>query len=680
MDEKYSFTSNLFLLQLVKTERGVFKCSIINSNFHLDKPADISNGDIVIYTDDVEFDYLNTYKVEFVSLPYDFKKNMYENMNFGSLYVASQQLFSKYCEMAETVRSILREKYQNIYFFCSIFSFDFCLLVSENEKNYDLQFIKNEILNFFNKTPKEKNLIELDAEKEYLSNRIKRNRCILDDRKFVVYNPRFIEYIETMNAIDKVKTDSFDRKQELSLFGTLVVKDLTEETHLNWLYETGEPRHEITDMASIITEQNKRYFKYFNDFAKQASDDSAYSDWVWALVFLTQTLLFNITNNTIDHYDESFRFNFFGFVPIIGDYMGEVCSFYSRHISRKFCHGFLSIPKESIYNLPEYFPAYIHEFFHYIPPHDRIIRNKVILELILHSVLFKISNNVDKRNYDLIFTLFKNEIIEETKKYGFAADDFFSCDSMEYSERLNAFFYDIDFASIYTNFKIKIKDENISNIYEVVSSHEDFCISLCKNHAKDFIRIFVLFFREIRSDIAMCRFFDIDLKQYIKILAQEPVFAFMAPEDCADSTILRFGFMCRYLFQRNTKTNPSSWCNFTCSIIDELIKEDNSKKNHILRNYENLKGYLMEYNKGFIEHNSGCYTPKGESMVENILCQNKIVSEWETHINRYAKQPFSNDIKELYKEYVKANPTERLKSICGIRLLFRDLTLFNFYN
>lgn len=683
-------TPKFYILQTSKTEPKIIDCQVTDCSEYFKHELDISNGDIVLYSENVSLDSSKVYNFNLFRIPYTHKKTIKPSCENRDLLTISEQLFSIYCRIVNKANESICQKFDGVHLLFSIFSFDFCLLYPiDCEKKWNLEEIRDEILGLFttnqeNTTSGKATFEELLFRNIYLDNQIILNHCVLSDRHFVVHNPNFREYMETLYNLREIATDSMDRKLELSLFETLIMKDLVEETHLYWMHESGDLRYELNNR--IITKQNRQYFNFFNAFRTQAADTHVYGDWVWSLIFLTQTLLASIKKRSLEYcyneHEKESHSNFFGFVPIIGDGANEVMSFFTRHISKKFCHGFLSVPKKSIYNLPEYFPAYIHEFFHYVPPINRTTRNKVILDLVLHSVLSEVRQELPKEQFECIFELFKNEINEEILKYQFDIDEFFQCDSMEYTERLGALFKNIDFPYLYNYVKLIISNNENSKSYKALKDYEDSCIEKAENAVGDYIRTFVLFFREIRSDIAMCIFFNIGLKRYIEILANEPEFSILNTNHCADSIILRFGYMCKHLSSLSKQENVSQddekdWYTKCIKTINELISDCDSQDVDIIDKYTNLKFYLEEYNKDFIEHKENQYSEQGSSVLEDLITKKCVVEDWEACMLSYTKHPFIQGIKTIYNHYIEKEGLDRLKAICGIKLLFRDLFLFN---
>ena len=643
-------------------------------------PEGIKNGDFLVYSDDKIISLEKDYLCVPINLSYKIRELLIKRCPKGPLHKVADELFKEYVNFADFINRVLLCDYKDVYIFCNIHNYDFCLV---STFDYDIEFIKNKVNGFIDKTIM--GLEEtVEVSKAALRNqKFKRIDCIKSGRQFVKYNPNFKEYIDIMSLITEIECDSLDRQMELSLFSNLILKDLVETTHLYWMHESGEIRQMLSDENQILSERDDRYFRYFRMFCYQAQDSFVYHDWIWCLIFLTSTLLSALKYRSADMCktpkDRYEHKNFFGFVPVIEDAEknnSEVMSLFTRHISRNFCHGFLAIPSDSLYNLPEYLPAYIHEFFHYIPPVNRPVRNKAIFELTLHSILFDLRNKLNKDLYNKTIEYFSDELLNTIVAFGFDDKNLFDCDSMEYLDRIKNIFMGANYNKIYDSVFMRLfsEYENIE-LYDIFRSSKEKCVNSFEDSSINGITAFTSFFREIRSDIAMCSFFNIGIKDYIRIFAEEPLFAILPKESCADSTIMRFGFMCRYL-QGMVGKNIPNWIETCYKTIDELIEDKKNISGQEKKKYLNLKGYLIEYEELTIETKDDAYAEKGSCFLENFIISKNILSVWEQSILQYSKHKFSLEIQEIYQKYVsyrKINNINCSKIICGIRLLFRDL-------
>ncbi len=646
---------------------------------------DIEYGELLLFNNTTSLPKHSIYKYKPIILPFDIRDTLIKRCEKNSLFHVSKCLSEIYLKIAEILNEELSNNYRGIQVFCSIFSYDFCLLSSETTNDLDLiakyivSFLKEHLDVDYFKYDTEMFQADIDT----MRVQRKLTQCLLSDRQFVKYNPTFSKYIRTKNKIDNINCDSGDKKEELSLFSLLLIKDLVEETHLYWMYESGEVRYENAAKRYILSNRNRQYFRDFELFCDQAQLGNVFHDWVWSLVFLTQTLLASFLERKKSQKDnDETHSNFFGFIPIFKNSLNrdsELTSHFSQHISKKFCHGFLVVPIYSIQNLPKYFPAYVHEFFHYIPPLNREKRNSVILDLVLHALLHEYRIELPASVYDDIFEIFKQNVIKVFYFYNFTEDTVFSCDSMEYVERLTSAFKKLNFLEV-SSFVSQFISNTYNKNYDLIVSYLNgkLCAEFSQK-ARIYIDTFVSFFREIRSDISMCLLLDIGLEQYIKILAEESSFAALNAYDCADSTILRFGFMCRLLSDGKYLVDAKSWLKKCCDIIDECASSDKYADDPItINNFDNLKSYLYEYVSLAIEMEDDQYTPKEDSLLESIIKKEEIVDCWINSIKQYAKHPFATEIRNLYWSYNKlTDPIDKLLVLLGMKILFRDLYSYN---
>lgn len=664
---------------------------VVKTNFDFFSPSSsdiVEKEDFIIYNSNF-IHFVNEQNVvcKPFNLACNYRRALIEKCHGNTLYEASIKLFEVYVELARKINELIGFYFEGVYFFCCIHNFDFCFVSNDNTDFSDIQQKVVEWLDDFLLPSKNSLSDDIYMERKIFENGMKLSMCFHSDRRFVQHNPKVREYIRIINSLQQVNTDSVERKAELSLYSTLMFKDLTEETHLYWVYESGELRQEISEIVKILSERNNMYFALLKMFCIQADDEYIYHDWIWCLIFLTNTLLSSFkkrsTIECINSEQEREHSNFYGFVPIIKENIrknDEVMSLFTKHISRKFCYGFLLIPSDSIYNLPEYLPAYIHEFFHYLPPKNRPERNLAIFELVLHSLLFEFKKFFSSSVYLEVFRRFKAKIIEVANDNGLTEKELFECDSMEFVDIINNIFMTMDFYKIYYNVFCDIQEEN--TLKYCSKTFEDYKEKILGrfNNITNYLITFVLFFREIRSDLAMCSFFDLKTRDYIEIFANEPEFATLSKDECGDSTILRFGFMCRYLIEKDPNKNTSiNWLENIYGIIDSLILDikSNEYKNILVKKYNNLKTYLSEYVEISIESEHDCFTPKGESFLENYLFEKSLVKTWEDSIEEYTEHSFSKELKNIYRNYLECKDNNRLKSICGIRHLFKDLYIYN---
>ncbi len=652
--------------------------------------------DILLYCESTCINLNTLYRFNLIQLPFAIRNKFISLHATYDFVQSSFDLFFAYCRLATNITSYLLRNYDDVYVLCSLLYNDFCLLIPQSLSE-DYKEIINEVNIFLEQSFDIEDVCPNSyVESNLNDNRSKRKLCITSDRQYIKHNPFYNGYSDLLNQLDNIQTDSYDRKQDISLFSSLILKDLAEESMLYWLMPSGDLRFEKAEMLYTLKEQKNLYFELFNIFCTQIADGNKYNDWCWVLIFLTNTLLATINNrtinNTLPQKKQQEHENFFGFTPIIFDLKkqnNEIKSLFSHHISRKFCNAFLIIPKSAVYQIIKNLPAYIHEFFHYIPPNNRPERNKAILELFLHAILIKLRYQLNSLSYTAFFNLIENETYSSINNLGFTDNDFFSSDSMEFIDHLKILFNYYSFENIYKNALLKTTD---AFDLQIILANKEACVNKFNGCAYDYFNILVLFFREIRSDIEMCKFLDIDLKQYIKFMAEEPEFCILPKEQVGDSTIMRFGYMCHYLYFIQQKKLAESdgqhldiyngfriadWFENVTKTVKEL--QQDIKNLDFKQKYENLQGYLQEYMDLAIEQDNIGDSYADRSILESIVCG---IFDPDKYPSKDFKQyKFTRLLKDLFNKYMSFDKEEaeekKLQLICGIKILFRDLYAFD---
>lgn len=355
-----------------------------------------------------------------------------------------------------------------------------------------------------------------------------------------------------------------------------------------------------------------------------------------------------------------------------------------------------------------FFPAYIHELFHYISPSNRHDRNEVILKLAIHSVLNPLYIHLASSKRQVIYDRVHRLIYYSCKELS----DYFEPNEISDSNDIDSMYYIIkmqclqmlDFGRCYEHATSYFSDDEEFNSIrlECIGRWEDF---------DSYLRTFVVALREIRSDISMCHFLwkDVDngetaLKRYIAILASEPSFAKYNPDLTADSTILRFGFVTRYLIRQMYKgaddlTLLNLWVDNVCDVIRRLrvskrkgecsFASCDELKCMTIEKLNNLMQYIAEYKK------IALIIPKDDntrvsSIFEKLLyskmsvlihdSQKDLVSVWEADISGAVSHRFPRELKRIYLKYERAllqGDRERMLYMdLNSRLIFRRLFLY----
>ncbi len=567
-------------------------------------------------------------------------------------------------------------------------------------------------------------------------------------------NSNFTEYEALMKRLMEVSVGSNDRKMYVLTLCALLLRTILDETSARWVYESGDTKYETLEISTELTRAYELRMVGFREFLNQASVGSLYSDQIWSLFFITKTLLSSIvgrdssvieSNRPEDEdLDEAELLqeygNFYGFVPYIGDHYTEVTSYYPSHISPDYCYGFLSIPRKEEFRFWSYFPAYIHEFYHYVPPRGRKERNEKILHLAVYSVMTplyvamtpsrkveyesivsKIAFSVDQLRENLIdLRNDRNHALSEYQTYATRQSVENYRDTMKYAAIMQDLVYLIDFEDLCTAAvneccsPSSVASEEVS----LIPDREKWlkaCLDKWDRNMTSYITTFSFAMREIRSDLSMCEILDMSLYDYIKVLADEPGFAESSQKWVADSSVLRFGFMTRLLYTKElyydswesvqwkvlckymTSTcsqNVSDansiygWKSKCCGILQRLRKEDDPLYNEYL---EHLSDYLSTY----IEISVLSEDSPWDSVFEKAMCteayalscyenpdvekidRRLLIPCWGDRLLKQKAHPSVKLLYDLYCQYRRENTIEAQYRIeYQSRLLFRDLLLY----
>ncbi len=409
-------------------------------------------------------------------------------------------------------------------------------------------------------------------------------------------NANYTEYETLMKQLMEASVGSNDRKTYVLMLCALLLRTILDETSARWVYESGDAKYESLGMSTELTRAYKIRMAGFREFLNQVSIESPYSDQIWSLFFITKTLLSAIVgrdSNSIESNKSDAEnldnaellqeyCNFFGFVPYIGDQYAEVTSYYPSHIAPDYCYGFLSIPRKEEFRFWSFFPAYIHEFYHYIPPRGRKERNEKILHLAVYSVmspLFEAMTQSRKAEYERIVAKMASSVdqlrenlidLRNDKNHALKKDQAPETrqsvenyrDTMKYTAIMQDLVYLLDFEDLCSEAVNEFCSENVASRAEFPSIPDrgywmQACSDRWDKNMTSYIATFSFAMREIRSDLSMCVLLGMSLLDYIKVLANEPGFAESSKKWVADSTVLRFGFMTRLLY--TTELYFGSW-------------------------------------------------------------------------------------------------------------------------
>ena len=538
-------------------------------------------------------------------------------------------------------------------------------------------------------------------------------------------NPHYSNQIEVLENLVFSNNSHPDEISEYFLIAALLLQAMLIESRLRWLNDSGEFRYEDSYKSRVMERASALKLKDLKTFIDQSSVGSPNHDLIWSIVFISRGILASVLQQgtAVNVLDDS-RKDFYGFLPIVSESSEELSSYYRDHMSPKYNIGFLSVPKSMSRSVLRFFPAYIHEFFHYLPPADRNSRNDVITRLCAISVLNPLYRHLCEKDADpalfskivdivALWILAVEEVLEPDKTI---KENHF--DSMYYLFKMGSI-YLVDFDEVYT----KAVKELLPDDSEALGSVKDECLNLWKEDAENFMLTFTIALREIRSDISMYYLLwhsdekgrTIDtLARYIAILASESGFAKTGAAVTADSSILRFGFMTRYILSKSVNIQEGDfnarWRKEVRFILKQLAEDKYAGKSRWATKEElekitdkklaNLEDYIKEYgnivffkspNKGFdrkyirlmfetLLYPKPPFLPLTGADPKYVNPNGGLIGPWEEDLIKISKKSFLVQLKKIYTEYERAAITGNARRMYIIennsRLIFRHLLYY----
>lgn len=546
-------------------------------------------------------------------------------------------------------------------------------------------------------------------------------------------NANYTEYETLMKQLMEASVGSNDRKMYVLMLCALLLRTILDETSARWVYESGDTKYETLGMSADLTRAYELRMAGFQEFLRQASIGSPYSDQIWSLFFITKTLLSSIVgrdskaieSNSPDAEDLDVAEllqeygNFFGFVPYIGDRYPEVTSYYPSHISPDYCYAFLSIPEKERFKLWSYFLAYIHEFYHYIPPRGRKERNEKILHLAIYSVmipLFEVMTSKRKEEYEAIVAKIassveqlRENLIDLRNDRNHALRDYQTSatrqsvenyrDTMKYNAIMQDLVYLLDFEDLCTEAVNEFCSENAAARAEFSSIPDrgywmQACSDRWDKNMTSYIATFSFAMREIRSDLSVCVILDMTLDDYIKVLADEPAFAESSKKWVADSSVLRFGFMTRLLYTKEQYYD--SWENVdwqelckhmvctsgpngsnghsidgwkkTCGEIFQSLMSQRFRKNDSL--YKEHLDHLRDYLDNYVDISTPSKESPWDSVFEKAMCTGEYaISSHKNEHNQFVDRRYLIPCWGARLQKQKSYPFVKL--LCGLYSQYR---------
>ncbi|MBO5971083.1 MAG: hypothetical protein J6S14_21620 [Clostridia bacterium] len=661
-------------------------------------------------------------------------------------------------EIESRMRDSLKDNETKSFVVMKNLSFgDICLIYPSGKYDYEYMYHNvNAIFTAFIEGLKPTTL--LDSPTDLIETKCKSIKKRFESNYLFVRNSNYNEYAKLLKKMATLNVGSNDRRMYMIMLDALLLRTILDETSARWIYESGDLKFESEESVLDLSQAYEVRKNSFDIFLDQAQASSPYSDQIWSLFFVTKTLLSSLVGRTMQEIAsvddvlskesvakeeiikrQGIYSNFFGFVPYIGTRYNEVTSYYPSHLSPDYCYGFLSIPRKNRFNLWSYFPAYIHEFFHYIPPRGRKERNEKILHLAIYTIMNplyvemteerrtqyetivqRIAEIIDNYRQDLIDI--RNDYVYEGKVHSQVdiqkVEDY--RDTMKYNAIMHDLIKVLDFEGICMK---AIEDVHNSNSFdrdlETIIQQMQWkqeCLNSWDQDATSYIATYSFALREIRSDISMCLMLNMGLKEYIELLANEPAFAECSAQWVADSTVLRFGFVTRLLYMKEYMGYQTwgevNWDELCDRMLSTTLKQQSYNEsspylntiecwnrccNEIINQFshevaitESFSEHLKNLKEYIVAYQTIMSVPSNEwySVFERALCaeeysihsQDKelscLISNWGKQLSAFETYAFPRQLYYLYKKYNELqNDIERYQFEYRSRLLFRDLLM-----
>jgi len=530
--------------------------------------------------------------------------------------------------------------------------------------------------------------------KEHLKNLLNDRTHRYDNHHLQIYQ----HYVTSL--LDQWNSNSFRSFSYLTL-SDLIIFTMQAEYSSRSVFDHGDLHSEDTLFYKVYEKEFNTFTNYLNHYIEQSSENAPDADVNWSLYFLTEYIItealyhqgLKITTDpqysqewfqdtvTVSQTDllKEFYKVFYGLYPIISTDYNEIRSHIPMKYSSQYCYGFLLFPERVVECFPDNVYGYLHEIFHYIPPVSRTTRNHAALDLIVRSILSEWTNALSAKMSEhdfcadtihVVCDCYFQNILEQfighiaylkDKKYPITIKcNMISLDSMNLAILQSDFIYstsDKDFVRLLlstdlSNISLTFEENSTLNSILNNLSEDSTLIGTLRNvwkyEADSYATTYNTLLRELRSDINMVILLDMDLEKYIRTMTLELNFSTDNDKIIADTIILRFGFMTRFLsqytpmlrsnFQPCTSLQEiTHWEERCMQIFMRMQNEDDfdstkSKRNHSHLN--NIKSYIDIYKNVTIEQKAGYYTAPYHSLFETILAP---------HINQW-----KNDAEEMY--------------------------------
>lgn len=576
---------------------------------------------------------------------------------------------------------------------------DYCILIPSTVTVLELEAFKKKVTAFGNEQ-------ESIWDNAKLSNRKSKILDRFSSQHVYKYLPCYDLSKTLILELLRSDADTEDRGMECIVFAGNLLSWFLDELNVYLFNKNGEVRSLESDLIEDINTPTHILINSFLKFLSQIGTENLYCDQIWSFLFITKALLFTVlgpqdTSNELSVFK---RYDFSGFVPIVTETVDTMDSSFPDLFAPQRTFAFLQVPVSFNFEFWRQFPAFIHEFFHYVPTNNRQKRNAVIIKLTLQTIINELANKLsflydynNKQKYDLVEPLCESyKSISYLNTFG-KENRLLSEDSMFFLGKNIELFSLFDFESAYEALPnaLNMSDKEC----EIHSELENECIERWERFSKSHLQTYTMAFREIRADMAMCILLDLSLMEYVEIMALEPTWSTYSADQTADSSIIRFGFITRYLFLKTQQKKGVSFGGaeqFNSSYRAEMESICLSLKRanpNIVKNIDNILGYVKEYFDIMIESESGYYTEQYHSEFECVIYpplqmlpveeantsdrRPPIIQEWEENFEEYRSYKLFNDVKQIYRKYHdyldEGKYEEAVKLNYQSRLVLRDL-------
>lgn len=578
---------------------------------------------------------------------------------------------------------------------------DFCLLIPEGEIQNEgllLELINNELKKI--SSYKKDDDITINDVKSQIMKRF-------ETQHVYSHLPMFDKRKELLSSLLNAEVNNIEKEWELTRQASVCLYLFLEEANCVFFDSDGKKRKLPFEYQQDVENSFIRFKKYYDIFLNQIKSNNHYSDIIWSYSFLCYALMAALIGEPSQ--TEEFN-NFHGFIPCVLEETQTIDSFYYDQYGLLYSMGFLCLPANTTFDVVGNIPPVVHEFFHHMYNPFRKERNEIIISLAISTVLSPIAKNVYRTNQNIkntSFILFCKKVTNEYIKRINVIIPYINVQGLELIDSMSFLNIALNSAEL-LNFEdcynsALLNDFNLLEM-QIFLNNKEQCVESWNKNVDSFFVTYTMTLREIFSDIAMCLFLNIDLKEYFYLLASQPTWATKPVQCLGDSVFLRLGFMSRYLFYKESSKNDfniGEWYIKINGIINEL-KDDNP---HFEKNLENMRIYIDEYiliciNKDEDYIKKYFNMSKDDNINKSIKDKNmrfifeeniisfydannnpnndseeiKIINKWENHLKELMEgKKIIEEIRKIYTEFKTQDLDSKIKFNYKARLLLRDL-------